>query len=164
MIRPVIAQDIPSICEIYNHYIGNTFITFETETISTDEMEKRIEAVIASYPLLVLTEQNKVQGYAYALRWKARPAYKYSVESSIYLAVGAQGKGFGTQLYKDLLSELKHLGVHTVIGGIALPNDASVALHEKLGFLKVAHFKEVGFKFTRWIDVGYWQLRFGIEP
>lgn len=161
MVRSVATQDIPRICEIYNHYIENTCITFETETISNDEMEKRIEVVISIFPLLVYVEEDIVQGYAYATKWKGRPAYKYSAESSIYIAAETKRRGFGTQLYKDLLNELKHLGIHTVMGGIALPNEASIALHEKLGFMKVAHFKEIGFKHSHWIDVGYWQLRFG---
>ena len=114
------------------------------------------------FPLLVYVEKDFVLGYAYATRWKARPAYKYSAESSIYLATEVQGRGIGTQLYKGLLNELKHLGIHTVIGGIALPNEASIALHEKLGFVKAAHFKEVGFKHSRWVDVAYWQLRFEV--
>ncbi len=159
MVRSVATQDIPRICDIYNYYIKETYNTFETDEISKDEMEKRVEVVIAMFPLLVSVENDHVMGYAYATRWQARSAYKYSAEASIYSAPEAKGQGLGTQLYIDLLNELKHLGIHTVMGGIALPNAESVALHEKLDFVKVAHFKEVGFKHNHWIDVGYWQLR-----
>src|SRR5690606_39143142 len=97
-------------------------------------------------------------GYAYAARWKGRCAYRYSVESTIYLDLGARRGGIGTVLYAALLERLRSRGYHAVIGGIALPNDASVRLHEQLGFRKVAHFPEVGFKLGRWVDVGYWQI------
>jgi len=97
-------------------------------------------------------------GYCYASKWKGRCAYRYSVESTVYLSPDATGKGIGSKLYGTLLAELRQRQFHTVIGGIALPNPASVALHEKLGFEKVAQFRQVGNKFGRWIDVGYWQL------
>jgi len=97
-------------------------------------------------------------GYAYANKWKSRRAYKHSVESTIYIQSGELYKGIGTILYGELINRLKNLGFHSIIGGIAMPNEASINLHEKLGFEKVAHFKEVGFKFEKWIDVGYWEL------
>ena len=96
-------------------------------------------------------------GYAHASAWKGRYAYRHSAEASVYLAAGETRRGIGTKLYERLLSALAELGMHAVVGGISLPNDASVAFHEKLGFQKVAHFPEVGFKFDGWIDVGYWQ-------
>jgi phosphinothricin acetyltransferase len=88
-----------------------------------------------------------------------RAAYRYSAETSVYVAQGQGGRGIGSALYKALLEELRTRGIHMAIGGIAQPNPASVALHESLGFEKVAHFKQVGRKFDRWIDVGYWELR-----
>ena len=99
----------------------------------------------------------QVVGYAYAGRWHDRSAYRYSVETTIYLDADHLGKSIGSGLYAALLQQLKERGMHVAIGGIALPNPGSVALHEKLGFRKVAHYGEVGFKFNRWIDVGYWQ-------
>lgn len=101
---------------------------------------------------------SQLLGYCYASKWKGRCAYRYSVESTVYLSPDATGKGIGSKLYGTLLAELRQRQFHTVIGGIALPNPASVALHEKLGFEKVAQFRQVGNKFGRWIDVGYWQL------
>jgi len=99
-----------------------------------------------------------VLGYAYASKWKSRCAYRYAVESSIYLAPDATGRGLGTRLYVALIDALRAKSVHTIIGGIALPNPASVALSEKLGFRKIGQFEQVGWKFEKWIDVGYWEL------
>lgn len=159
MIRSVTKEDAVKIAEIYNHYIANTFITFETDPVAADEMSTRISDIIgSSLPWLVLENDNKIIGYAYATSWRARPAYKPSIETTIYLSKDSAGKGFGRVLYARLISDLASSGFHTAIGGIALPNDASVRLHESLGFKKVAHFQEVGYKFNRWIDVGFWQL------
>ena len=98
-------------------------------------------------------------GYAYATKWRVRHAYRYSVETSVYVGAGHGRKGYGSALYGELLRRLRTSGCHLAIAGIAQPNEASVALHERMGFRKVAHFGEVGFKFGRWLDVGYWELR-----
>jgi L-amino acid N-acyltransferase YncA len=100
---------------------------------------------------------EEVIGYSYATPWRPRSAYRFSVETSVYLDVAHAGRGVGTLLYTGLLSALRDKRVHAMMGGISLPNQASVALHEKFGFRKVAHFPEVGFKFGKWVDVGYWQ-------
>jgi phosphinothricin acetyltransferase len=122
-------------------------------------MQQRVQAVYAaSLPWLVLEQTSEIVGYAYATPWKARSAYRYSAESSVYLAPASTGKGFGKQLYQALLAELRGAGLHAINAGIALPNPASVALHEALGFQACAVFREVGYKFERWVDVGYWQL------
>ncbi|WUR16062.1 arsinothricin resistance N-acetyltransferase ArsN1 family B [[Empedobacter] haloabium] len=158
-IRPAIAADAARICAIYNPYVEASTITFEEAPVSAAEMAGRIDAVHADgLPWLVLCRDGEVIGYAYATRWRARPAYRYAVESTVYLAEGAAGTGHGERLYRHLLDALGALGLHTVIGGIAQPNVRSVALHERLGFTKVAHFAEVGFKLGRWVDVAYWQL------
>ncbi|MFI5399256.1 MAG: arsinothricin resistance N-acetyltransferase ArsN1 family B [Candidatus Binatia bacterium] len=158
MIRTATASDADAIARIYNYYISNTIITFEEEPISSADMASRLaEVTAASLPWIVVEQDGEVFGYAYATKWHGRCAYRFSVESTIYLAPAATGKGFGTKLYERLISILREGPTHVVIGGIALPNAASVALHEKLGFEKVAHFREVGFKFEKWIDVGYWQ-------
>jgi L-amino acid N-acyltransferase YncA len=160
MIRPASDGDAPSIAAIYNPYIAETSISFEEQPVSPHEMLQRMQEVrSASLPYLVLEDsQSAVIGYAYASKWKGRCAYRFSVETSIYLAESAVGQGFGAQLYRALLDQLRATQVHLAIAGIALPNDASIALHEKLGFEKSAHFKEIGFKFEKWVDVGYWQL------
>jgi len=157
-IRPATKADAAAICEIYNHYVLTTTISFELEAVSVEEMAQRVVEVSALFPWLVYEEDGRILGYAYATKWKARKAYQQSVESSVYMAKDSGGKGVGTQLYRALLVELKARGVHAVMGGIAQPNAGSVALHEKMGFVKVAHFKQVGRKFDQWIDVAYWQL------
>jgi phosphinothricin acetyltransferase len=158
MIRAARASDAAAVSAIYNHYVAETAITFEEAAVSAAEMARRIADVqSASLPWLVAEEGAEVVGYAYATPWKTRPAYRYSVEITAYVARRHAGRGIGSQLYRQLFTLLEARGVHAVMGGIALPNDASVALHEKFGLRKVAHFEQVGFKFNRWIDVGYWQ-------
>lgn len=157
-IRSAHADDAKPIAAIYNPYILNTTISFEEEPVTDAAMAQRIAEVQAGgLPWLVAERDGKVLGYAYATKWRVRHAYRFSVESSVYLAPEAARQGVGSALYTALLAQLAERGCHLVIGGIALPNDASVALHEKMGYEKVAHFREVGFKFGRWLDVGYWQ-------
>ena len=160
-IRPVVKSDAAAIAAIYNYYVLQTIVTFEEEAVSVAEMEQRIEEISAAYPWIVFVEDGQVLGYAYASGWKSRCAYRNSVETTVYLHTEAVGKGAGTRLYKALLMQLQERGLHTAIGGIALPNAASIALHEKMGFHKVAEFQEVGFKFEQWINVGYWQVLIG---
>ncbi len=159
MIRSVEQQDAKAITGIYNYYIANTVITFEEELIGTNDINNRIKAVKkAKLPWLVAeNEAGQVVGYAYATKWRDRFSYRFSVEVTVYLSPEHGGKGFGTLLYKELFKQLKENNIHSVIGGITLPNAASVAIHEKLGMKKVAHFEDVGYKFEQWLDVGYWQ-------
>ena len=157
-IRAATASDAAAVARIYNPYVTGTIVTFEEAPLSDAEMAGRIRDVeSAALPWLVALRDGGVAGYAYASKWKGRCAYRHSAEVTVYLDAALTGRGIGSMLYRELLATLTARGLHAVIGGIALPNDASVALHEKLGFEKVAHFREVGFKFGRWIDVGYWQ-------
>jgi phosphinothricin acetyltransferase len=158
MIRPVTSQDAAALAAIYNYYVENTTITFEEAPIAPEIMNERVDEVTAAHlPWLVAEEGGKIVGYACASKWKGRSAYRFSVEISVYLTPETVSKGWGTKLYTELFASLREGSIHTVIGGIALPNPASVALHEKFGMRKVAHFLEVGFKFKHWVDVGYWQ-------
>jgi L-amino acid N-acyltransferase YncA len=158
VIRPAELADAQAIAAIYNHYVAHTTITFEEQPVPAEQMAERIRDVqAAALPWLLIEEGGRILGYAYASKWKARSAYRFSVETSVYLHPQGVGAGRGRQLYEALFSALKERGVHAVIGGIALPNDASIALHEKFGMKKVAHFEQVGFKFGKWLDVGYWQ-------
>ena len=158
-IRPASPADAADICAIYNHYVTSTTITFEEDAVAVPDMAQRIADVeAAGLPWLVAEADGKVVGYAYATKWRVRPAYRYSVESTVYIERTRVGQGVGRALYAALLEALRQRGLHLVIGGIALPNEGSIGLHEALGFRKVAHFAEVGMKFGRWIDVGYWQL------
>ena len=158
MLRDCNSDDAVPVCAIYNHYVEQTPVTFEEAAVSADEMAKRIGEVTARFPWLVCERGGTVLGYSYATLWKARAAYRHSVETTIYLHPDATGKGIGTLLYRSLLDRLRPLGIHRAVGGIALPNPASVALHEKVGFRKIGQFHEIGLKFGRWIDVGYWEL------
>ena len=158
IIREADASDAASIASIYNHYVAETVVTFDEQPVTVQEMARRVEEVHAvSLPWLVAEQDNRVVGYAYASPWKRRAAYRFSVEISVYLDPNHLGRRLGTRLYSELFAILRNSQAHAVIGGIALPNDASVALHEKFGMHKVAVFEEVGFKFNRWIDVGYWE-------
>jgi phosphinothricin acetyltransferase len=159
MIRNVIKSDTTQIINIYNYYVVNTTITFEENCISKKEMETRISEYTQDYPWLVYEEKNKVLGYCYANKWRVRSAYKYSAEITVYIDKDHHGKGIGTKLYKELIKQCKKKGLHVLVAGIALPNEKSKGLHEKMGFKKVAHFEEIGMKFDRWIDVGYWEFK-----
>ncbi len=157
IIRTYQASDLEGIRDIYNYYIENTVITFEELAITKEEMESRIISCLENYPWLVCVDDNEnVLGYAYASQWKGRSAYRHSVEITVYLDHKKGGQGFGKALYTELLSQLGER-FHAIFAGIALPNDASVGLHESFGFKKAAHFEEVGQKFGEWVDVGYWQ-------
>jgi len=158
-LRDCTVSDAASICAIYNHYVERTIVTFEEAAVSVDEMVRRMADVTRSLPWLVWEQEDRVLGYAYATPWKTRSAYRYSVETTVYLNPAVTGNGIGTVLYRSLIDRLKTLGIHCAVGGIALPNPASVALHEKLGFVKIGQFREIGLKFGQWIDVGYWELR-----
>jgi len=159
VIRSVSAADAEAVARIYNYYIQNSVITFEEELVPAPAMAARIAEIQAlSLPWLVAEIDGAIVGYAYARPWRPRSAYRYSVETTIYLERGHEGRGLGKTLYSALLPLVRERGMHVAIGGVALPNDASVALHEKLGFEKVASFRQVGFKHDRWVDVAYWQL------
>jgi phosphinothricin acetyltransferase len=158
MIRPARPSDAQAMGDIYNPYIRDTTITFEEEVVSAEEMAARVTRVTEAYPWLVWEEAGRVLGYAYSSVWRARPAYRHSTETAIYLAADQRGKGIGTALYRALLDDLRTRGFHLVLGGLALPNEASVRLHEKLGFRKAGHMREAGRKFDRWIDVAFWEL------
>lgn len=158
MIRPVAPSDVGAITRIYNYYVLHTVITFEESSVSEEEMWSRVQAVEeAGLPWIVCEYQAEVVGYAYASPWKARSAYRFSVESTVYLSNEVTGRGIGSLLYDALFSQLKKQDIHAVMSGITLPNSASVSLHEKFNMKKVAHFSEVGLKFDRRLDVGYWQ-------
>lgn len=158
-IRLATIGDAADIAAIYNHYIATTTISFEEQAVSDNDMAKRIADVGARLPWYVFVEDGMVTGYAYATPWRVRSAYRFSVETSVYVAPSRVGRRIGARLYRTLLDDLRARGLKMAIGGIAQPNPASVALHEALGFNKVAHFAKVGWKFDRWVDVGYWELQ-----
>lgn len=133
MIRPANPIDAEAIAANYNHYVTETIVTFEEEPVTAADIAQRIADVHAA-------------------------AYRYSTEVTVYVVPGLASRGIGSRLYEHLIPELRARNIHAAMGAIALPNEASIRLHEKFGFRKVAHFQQAGFKFNRWIDVGYWQL------
>lgn len=157
-IRSAGPRDAAAIAAIYAPFVLETCVSFETEPVAPAGMARRIaDTQDAGLPWLVAEAAGQVVAYAYATRWRARPAYARSVECTVYVDQAHVGRGIGPRLYSALLDVLRRKRMHTVIGGIALPNAASVALHERLGFRKVAHFEQVGYKHGRWVDVGFWQ-------
>lgn len=159
-VRLARVEDASRIASIYNHYIAESCITFETDPVSEADMATRIRETLAvPLPWLVAESSSHVTGYAYASKWKGRCAYRFAVETTIYLDPDATGDGIGTKLYAELVDAVRAASMTTAIGGIALPNDTSVRLHERLGFRKVGHFERVGYKHDKWVDVGYWQLQ-----
>lgn len=157
-VRP--AEDAGAICQIYNHYVSETVVTFETALVEEETMRQRIEEITTRFPYLVYEQDGKVLGYCYAGSWRTRAAFDKTAETSVYLHPGHTGKGLGHELYQELIKQLRTADFHVAVAGITLPNTKSVALHEKFGYRKVAHFTEVGNKFGKWLDVGFWELNF----
>ena len=158
MIRFVSRNDAAAICAIYNHYVQNSTATFEEQPVSVQEMEDRIRDMSAKYPWLVWEENGEALGYTYVSKYRERSAYRYTAEITIYLKNDQQGRGIGTGLFTRLFEELKETEIHALVSVITLPNERSVALHEKFGLTKAAEFKEIGFKFEKWLNVGNWEL------
>ena len=166
VLRDATSDDGAALARIYNPYIRETVITFEVEELTDADMAARVAKVQgAGLPWLVADGDGAVLGYAYAGPFRERAAYMHTLETSIYLDLAARGRGIGTALFAELFSRLSdldpdrsaHAPVHAVMGGIALPNESSVALHERFGMTHVGTFPDVGRKFDRWIDVGFWQ-------
>lgn len=157
MIRKALIGDANALAEIYNYYVENTIITFDEVKVNASFFEDKISRISKKFPFLVYVVRDKVVGYAYLDSWKNRCAYRNSAEISVYIDYSYTKKGIGSLFYKELIVWLQDNNFHSVVGGIALPNEKSIALHEKFGFEKAAHFKEIGYKFNKRIDVGYWQ-------
>jgi L-amino acid N-acyltransferase YncA len=157
VIRPVQQSDAAAIARIYQHYVTHTTISFETEPPSADDIAARIQKVMTRHNWLVDESEGALLGYAYTSTFRERPAYQFTVESTIYLDRAAIGRGIGRRLYQALLDDAATKGYREALGVIALPNELSVKLHEKSGFVKVAHLEKIGHKFDRWMDVSVWQ-------
>lgn len=160
-IRRALETDAARIAEIYNWYVLNTIITFETTAVAADEMEQRMQEKLAHYDWIVGKSGEQIVGYAYYGAFRARAAYRQTVESTVYLSPEAVGRGFGKSLYTALVESARQHGVREMIGVIALPNPASMALHQKLDFREVGVLRGVGYKFDRYVDVGLWQRSLG---
>jgi L-amino acid N-acyltransferase YncA len=158
-IRLASPDDAAAVHTIYAPIVKDTPISFETEPPAVDEMRRRIETTLAQFPWLVaLDDAEQVAGYVYAGRYAERPAYRWSTTVTAYVRSERRGRGIGKALYDELFGQLKSLGYCQAYAGITLPNVASVALHESMGFVRVGVFANAGFKLGRWHDVGWWQL------
>ncbi|BCK43567.1 N-acetyltransferase [Streptococcus suis] len=156
-IRSARTEDATDLVAIYAPYVEKTAITFETEVPTVEAFASRIEKTLEKFPYLVAVEEGKVVGYAYASTYYARAAYDWTVELSVYVSREVRGKGIGSLLYAALEEELTVRGFKNFLACIALPNPASIALHEKRGYEQVAHFKKVGYKFDTWHDIVWLQ-------
>ena len=156
-IRRAAPADAGAIAAIYNRYVEDTEVSFETEPVPVAEMAQRIADRLARYDWIVAERQGHLIGYAYYGQFRTRAAYDHVVESTVYLAEDAVGLGLGRRLYTDLIASAQGKGFREIIGVIALPNDASEQLHERMGFVLVGRLPKVGHKFGRYIDVSYWQ-------
>jgi phosphinothricin acetyltransferase len=166
-IRLATPEDAAGILAIYAPYIQNTSYTFETEVPSVQEFAERIRSYLVNWPWLVWEEEGKVAGYAYGARYRERVAYQWCTESSIYMHDDFQKAGIGRKLYATLIEILKRQGFRNVYAVINLPNEKSVAFHEKSGFTHFATYEQVGYKLGKWKNVGWWRLvlnEFGDEP
>ncbi len=158
-IKPTSSQHLSEICNIYNHYINHTCYTFEEVEWTIKDIEhKFLNITDANYPFFTCFDGDKIVGYYYLSSWNFRSAYNTTAEVTIYLHPESIGKGYGKAMYSHLIKNIDNTRFHSIIACITIPNEASVALHEKFGFKKVSFFPEIGYKHSRWCDVGHWQL------
>ncbi len=151
-------RDAAACVSIYAPFVESGATSFEQESPDVAAFAMRIASTQADYPWLVAELEGSVVGYAYACRHRARPAYRWAVETSVYVGVDARGVGNGQSLYVELIERLRRQRFHVACAGITLPNPASVALHESIGFVPVGIYRRIGWKDGSWRDVGWWQL------
>lgn len=156
-VRPVQPNDFDAIADITNHYIATTAIHFGTDPIPAHEQRASWEKSRDRYPFLVAELGGEIVGYAKAGLWRERSAYNWTPECGIYIRHDRHGRGLGRLLYTRLFDLLTAQGFQTLIAGVTLPNEASVRLHESMGFVSVGVIQRAGWKFDRWWDVGFWQ-------
>jgi L-amino acid N-acyltransferase YncA len=162
-VRAASGRDAAGVAAVYRPYVVGSAASFEQDPPEEDEVRRRMFAS-PQLPWLVAERDGVLVGYAYASRHRERPAYRWSVEVSVYLVPPEAGRGTGRRLYEGLLRAVHDLGYVSVFAGITLPNDASVGLHEAMGFVPVGIFRRVGFKHGRWHDVGWWQRTLAQPP
>ena len=158
LIRDATGSDAEQILQIYEPFVLETAVSFEMNPPSLAAMKRRIKAASLHWPWLVQLEDQQICGYAYARPFRDREAYQFTAETTVYVRQGSQRRGIGFRLMSELMSRLKANDFHRVVAGITLPNTGSVALHERLGFKSAGTFPEVGRKFDKWHDVGFWTL------
>ena len=165
-VRPATESDLPVVNDVYNQYVAETHYTFDVEPMTIDERREWFTHYdeTGRYRVIVAVSEGIVIGYASSSRFRVKPAYETSIETSVYLAPESVGRGAGSRLYEGLFKALEGEDVHRAYAGIALPNPASIGLHERLGFKRVAHFTEQGRKFGRYWDVAWYEKPLGAEP
>ncbi len=156
-LRPATSIDAARCAEIYAPYVTDNWVSFELDPPVAAEMARRIENYGTSHGWLVAEVDGKIAGYAYGSPHRTREAYATSADVAVYVDASFARTGIGRQLYEALFPLLKHRNVHAIFAGIALPNDASIGLHEAMGFTPVGIYREVGWKMGGWRDVGWWQ-------
>ncbi len=156
-------RDAASVAAIYGPVVTSGLATFEEVAPDAAEMARRIDAVLERTPWLVFEADGRVIGYAYAAPHQDRPGYRWSVNISVYVADGHRGRGIGRALYDELIERVRRQGYVNAYAGIALPNPASVALHEAIGMRRIGVYERVGFKFGQWHDVAWYGMRLA-EP
>lgn len=156
-IRPTQPEDCEAIAQLTNHFIRNTSTHFGYEELEASYYQKAMQDE-PRFPWFSAFCEGTWAGYAKASTWRSRSAYRYTAETGIYLVEAFQKRGIAQALYQELLTELKKRNFRSAIAGISLPNPASIAFHEKMGFASIGTFKEVGYKFDAWHNVGFWQL------
>jgi len=162
VVRAFSASDVAACNALTNHYIEHTAVHFAYEPASDSDFHAAWSAAASDYPWVVAEVDGSFAAYAKATRWRDRAAYARTAETTVYVTPKNQRRGVGRAVYGELLRLLRLRGFRTAIGGITLPNDGSVRLHERLGFRHVGTFRGVGCKFGHWHDVGFWQLDFGV--
>ncbi|MEC7724022.1 MAG: GNAT family N-acetyltransferase [Planctomycetota bacterium] len=165
-IRPARAAYAAAMVEIYRPHIEGSWASFELVTPTAAEMAARVAKAQERHDWLVAAAGDEVLGYAYGVTHRARAAYRFTVEVSAYLGASVQGRGVGKQLYERLFERLAELGYCNAVAGVTLPNDQSVAFHERLGFTPIGVFRRIGYKFGAWRDVAWYErpLRDGPPP
>jgi len=165
-VRAATLDDLAALNDVYNQYVAETHYTFDIEPMSAEARREWFAhyGTAGRYRVLVAVSDDRVVGYATSSRFRPKPAYETSIETSVYLAPESVGRGAGSRLYEGLFNSLEKEDIHRAYAGIALPNPASIALHERFGFKRVAHFTEQGRKFGRYWDVAWYEKPLGAEP
>lgn len=161
IVRPAEVADVPAMCDIYAPLVASTAVSFETDPPTIEEMTRRLEATVGPDAWLVIEVDGSLAGYAFSASFRSRPAYASTRETTVYVHASHRGRGVGRALLAALIGVLRDGGAHRAVAAISLPNPESIALHEGLGFTHVGTFNEVGRKFDRWQDVGFWELDLG---